>query len=130
MTNTDFETFRAVLNQECTDILFKKGNDYSSDADRLANFKRLAGRLGLDPMQVWAVYFIKHIDAILTYCKNLEVQSEAIRLRFADARNYLDLGLALIEEINLAEKSREAFRDLHKTQLQPPRPWPKPERVT
>lgn len=98
MTNTDFETFRAIFHQECTDILFKKGADYSSDADRLANFKRLADRLGMHDMQVWAVYFIKHIDAILTYCRTLAVQSENIRGRFADARNYLDLGLALIEE--------------------------------
>jgi hypothetical protein len=98
MNAAEFQDFRARFDSECAEVLHVKGNDYSSGQDRLANFKRLAERLGLDPIQIWAVYFVKHVDAILEFAKAGDVSSEPIRGRFGDARNYLDLGLALIEE--------------------------------
>jgi hypothetical protein len=98
MKTANFGRWRTLFDEECAAILRVKGNDYASGDDRLANFKRLAARLGLSPIQVWAVYFVKPIDAILEYAKAGKVSSEPIRGRFAVARNYLDLGLALIEE--------------------------------
>lgn len=80
-------------------ILKQKGADYTRhSADRLANFKRGAEGLGLSPLQVWAVYFSKHVDAIMSFVKTGKVESEAIEGRFDDAINYLYLGEALIRE--------------------------------
>lgn len=68
-------------------------------ADVLANFKRVAERTGMTPLQVWAVYFLKHVDAITTgACKPELPQAEALEGRFADAVNYLKLGWGLINE--------------------------------
>ena len=52
-------------------ILLSKGNDYTEGGergddseDRLWNFKEVAKRFGLTPLQVWAVYWTKHNNAI------------------------------------------------------------------
>jgi hypothetical protein len=88
-------------------VLQAKGTDYSSKEDRLSNFKKLAEDLGVSPMVIWSVYFKKHIDAILSFSKNGQVESEPIRERFVDARNYLDLGLALVEDLKGEQVTRK-----------------------
>lgn len=87
------------MEREEREILKLKGADYSDSSghNRLANFERLAARLGLSDLQIWAVYAMKHIDAILTYCADGRVQSEAIEGRITDARNYLALLRLMIE---------------------------------
>lgn len=82
-------------------LLLSKGSDYSDNNDRLSNFKNNSCKLGLRPMQVWAIYFLKHIDAISKYCATEKLASEPIESRFLDALNYLMLGLALIKENDL-----------------------------
>lgn len=77
-----------------------KGGEYAGDVDRLANFRRNATRLGLQPETVWAVYFNKHIDALMQYISDLEhgksrPSSEPITGRALDAVTYLILFLAL-----------------------------------
>ena len=67
--------------------------------DVLTNFKSVAERLNLTPLQVWSVYFLKHIDAITSYAQNVRTpQAESIDSRFYDAINYLKLGFALLKE--------------------------------
>lgn len=69
------------------------------DIDVLQNFKSIAKRLGISPMQVWGVYSLKHLDAIMSYAKDPNLpQAEDLKGRFADARNYLMLGYALLTE--------------------------------
>lgn len=82
------------------ELLLKKGADYTRhDPDRLANFKTVAAGLGMKPEQVWAIYFMKHIDAIMAYVKTGKAESEAISGRTDDAINYLLLFEALIEDL-------------------------------
>ncbi len=98
----DLETltkFRDTLNKECEDTLLKKGEAYTRRSkDRLKNFKEVSKNLGLTPLIAWSVYWHKHIDAIMFYLKTGQEGPEGIRENFKDARNYLDLGLALIDE--------------------------------
>lgn len=104
----DLDTFRAFADKflsEQSSILESKGNDYADRGDRLINFKRIGERLGVGPMAVWATYFMKHVDAILTFVRDGEVASEPIRGRFLDVANYALLGAALAEEL---ERSKEA----------------------
>lgn len=100
MTPEEFRVFREKLQAECTQIIIAKGKDYSGEKDVLTNFKRCAERLGMenDVIKIWAVYFIKHLDAILAYVATGKVASESIRSRIIDAKNYLDFGLAIAEE--------------------------------
>ena len=75
-----------------------KGHDYAGDDDALNNFKSAGERVGLDPIQVWGIYFLKHIAAIETFVKEGNVKSEPIEGRVQDAILYLFLLLGLIAE--------------------------------
>jgi len=75
---------------------------YSDNIDKLSNFKKLALRLDLEPFQVWAVYFGKHIDAIYNAIARapdcpLDL-SEGFESRLVDAAAYLSLGYDLYME--------------------------------
>src|SRR3990172_12413162 len=99
MNNTEFIEFRNKFNEECEDILGTKGEAYTQNSiDRHKNFKANAEKLGLTPLQVWAVYFNKHIDAIIHFIKNNKEGPEGVRSNMLDARNYIDLGVSLVEE--------------------------------
>lgn len=98
MKRSEFNEFMENFLLQTTEIMTTKGNDYAGDEDVLTNFKTNASRLGLDPAQVWAVYFMKHIDAILTHVRDGEVKSEPIEGRVSDAINYLILFAAMLED--------------------------------
>lgn len=95
MDRKTFNNNRLSLNEYCEQLLDVKGNDYTTGGDRLDNFKKVAEMVGVTPLQVWAVYSMKHIFALLKYVRSGAVQSEPIEGRFADARNYIDLGYGL-----------------------------------
>src|SRR5262245_30775383 len=99
MNAKDFADLRGKFNEECEALLLTKGQDYTSNADRLSNFKEVAAMIGVSPLQVWAVYALKHWFAILNYVKRGKVESEAIESRFADERNYIDLGYGLLHDV-------------------------------
>ena len=100
MNQQDFTEFTRVFNEEADKILVAKGNDYSIDQDRLANFKRLAAALSLDPFVIYAVYTAKHCEAILTWVRHGKLESESLRSRFIDLRNYAILGAALAKDLS------------------------------
>ena len=80
-------------------MLLKKGSDYSGMNDRHRNFKEAGSSAGVSPLVAWWIFFKKHLDAIATYVREGKVQSEPIQERFKDARNYLDLGAALVRDV-------------------------------
>jgi hypothetical protein len=83
----------------------KRGGYTRGDVDVLCNFKAVASRAGLTPEQVWAVYTLKHVDALLSLMTQPDLPvAEAAPGRFADLLNYVKLGYALWKE-------REAARD-------------------
>ena len=99
MNSIDFDALVATSRARQDLILKQKGDDYTRhEVDRLSNFKRSAAAIGLTPLQVWAIFTNKHIDAIMAYIKTGQVESEGIEGRFDDAINYLHLGEALIKE--------------------------------
>lgn len=73
-----------------------KNHDYTAASqDALANFKMVAAMLGLKPRQVWAVYFMKHVMAVMAWAKTGKVESEGLAGRFVDLVNYAALGEAI-----------------------------------
>lgn len=87
------EDFQAVL-KECDRLLTVKGHDYTQGDlkrahGRLKNFYRSAEKLGVPARTVLAVYLAKHMDAIETFLKLGQVESEPIEGRICDAINYL-----------------------------------------
>jgi hypothetical protein len=99
--------FDALQNEELK-ILSSKGVDYAGDEDALRNFKINAERLGLSKYQVWEVYAMKHIDAILTSIRrnpNAPTrQAETLYGSILDGRNYLGLLACLLAEDDAKEE--------------------------
>ena len=102
----DFNNLNKEMLKECFKTLDFKGHDYTGAAeeDALANFKLVAHTTGLTPLQVWSVYFHKHVDAIMTFIKKGELKSETIDSRILDAINYLLLLNGLIKETENAKR--------------------------
>lgn len=127
MNREQFNKLVAETAAQTTDLIVRKGGEYANDEEVLANFMGQAKRLGLTPLQTWAVYFGKHIDAIESYNRRVmgvlttlpkpsvtgalsvrslaaslsivdEKLSEPIEGRFHDAINYLHLGLAILKQ--------------------------------
>lgn len=95
-----YDSICASLIERATSIKQKKRPAYTAaDEDVLINFKSVAKKAGITPMQAWLVYFLKHIDAISSQAKDPTIpQAEPIIDRFADAINYLYLGYALYDD--------------------------------
>jgi hypothetical protein len=109
MTNEEFDKHVGSFFDFIASIGKTKGREYSGAIDgkddRLANFKRLAVKLGVTPETVCLIYGTKHLDAIDTFVKTLQktgkipVQlSEPIEGRFHDAVLYLILLSAIVAE--------------------------------
>lgn len=100
MNADQYDRTAAALLFEARQIETSKRPAYTiGSEDVLANFKRVAARVGITPGQVMAVYMLKHVDAVTSaLCRPDLPQAEAISGRFADNINYLKLGYALICE--------------------------------
>ena len=98
MDRTEFLALLDREHQTIVEINTRKGHDYAGDDDALANFKRQAAALGLKPEQVWAVFAGKHWEAVMTYCREGEVQSEPIKGRIHDIILYSYLLMGLVDE--------------------------------
>ena len=103
MQQTEFENLFKKIAAQAEHLLVVKGGEYAGSADRLANFKRGAALVGVDPLTVLAIYLSKHYDAVMSYVRASEAGtkltlSEPIEGRFLDLINYCILAIALIEE--------------------------------
>lgn len=111
MTNNEFNTLISAFRKEQDKLIINKGNDYTNgngEADRLYNFKWVAEQLGLTPLQVLGVYWLKHVLAIMTFIKEGKLESEGIESRLLDENNYNLLMKALIDE---CENNRHCIKD-------------------
>ena len=98
MTQKEFDAIANKLLAKAEKIKSSKGADYSEDNDRLSNFKNIAREMGCKPSLVWAVYFRKHIDAVIKHTRCGQTESEPIEDRLADIINYCLLYQGLVEE--------------------------------
>ena len=101
MNLRNYEGIKLGLRTLADNIEAEKRPAYTiGSEDVLANFKRVAERSNVSPLQCINVYFLKHVDSLSALCSDPDIpQSEEMLGRFADAYNYLQLLLALyIEE--------------------------------
>jgi hypothetical protein len=98
MNQKEYQETREYILNKAQDIMDAKQPEYTNKSiDVLNNFKTTAESIGIKPMEVWAVFFNKHIQAILTHAGNPNMkQAEPIDSRYADAINYLFLGFSLL----------------------------------
>ena len=100
MTQQEFKETKKYLLDKCQEIMEAKQPEYTQkNIDILNNFKCSAKFIGIEPMEVWAVFFNKHIQAILTHAGDPYMpQAEPIESRYADAINYLLLGFSILQD--------------------------------
>lgn len=99
MNFQQFDDFQKEIFAEVVSMAATKGKEYANDADRFANFNRLAQRLGVKREQILYVYLTKHLDSIESFVKNGQTFSnEGIRGRIVDAITYLTLLAGMIDE--------------------------------
>lgn len=99
MDKQTYSSIKETLLNGASIVEMGKQKDYSQGTeDVLSNFKRIAEASGLQPLQVWLVYFLKHVDAVSTFAKTGRVASEPIEGRFQDLLNYVFLGYALVKD--------------------------------
>ena len=98
MTQQEFKETRKYILEKAQDIMDAKQPEYTNKSmDVLYNFISTAKSIGIEPMEVWAVFFNKHVQAILSHAGDSNMkQAEPIESRYADAINYLFLGFALL----------------------------------
>jgi len=98
MNQKEFQETRNYILEKAQDIMDAKQPEYTNKSiDVLKNFKSTAKSIGIQPMEVWAVFFNKHIQAILSHSGDPNMhQAEPIDSRYADALNYLFLGFAML----------------------------------
>lgn len=97
-----FDVVRKHLANEREEIVQKKRPEYTEGhEDVLRNFKVVATELGITPIQVWYVYFRKHVASISQFAADSKLTlSEPIFGRICDAMNYLELLYALVQDEN------------------------------
>ena len=100
MTKTQYNTLIQTLAEMRDDIVAAKRPEYTEGhEDVLNNFKVVAAELGISPIQVWYVYFRKHVASISQFAKDPSRQmSEPVDGRICDAMNYLELLFALVHD--------------------------------
>lgn len=98
------EVFKEFTEKEDT-ILAWKASEYGEGGDRLQNFREIAEFLGYKTQDVALMYLLKHIQSISLAVKTDNYTwawetdgGEAIKQRIADARNYLLLLAACLDE--------------------------------
>ena len=106
MKRDEFINLMESMHQEEKEEHLKKNADY---ADRnginiLANFERVAQNLNITPQMALLIYMEKHMDAIRTYIRFGSVTSEPIEGRIKDARVYLSLLRAMVEQKKVFER--------------------------
>ena len=107
MTPEQFEILRDEFLIREARILDWKAGEYTANRDRLLNFREVADFLGQKPAEVALVYLLKHVQSIALsvrtgkYAWAWEKEGgEGLKQRIADARNYLLLLAACLEEEN------------------------------
>ena len=111
------ELFKEFTEKEDS-ILAWKAEEYSRGEDRLQNFREIAAFLDCQPEDVVLMYLLKHIqsialavqDGVYTWRWHVE-EGEGLKQRIADARNYLLLLAAALDEKAGKSGAVLTFRD-------------------
>src|SRR5574341_1277679 len=103
MNDQDFKKIRKEFDEMATRELDDRGPSYAEDEDRLANFKVLGHELGITAMQVLMVYLKKHMRSIERYVRDGHQTSGGVITNFVGVRNYLDLAVALMKDLQSPE---------------------------
>lgn len=99
MTRAQMKEVMEQVFQECDRLRDAGQQEYAHDEeDALANFRRVAEQLGIEPSAVLITYFLKHVDGIVAFVRGHHSQREDVRGRISDAIVYLCLLRGMLDE--------------------------------
>jgi len=101
MNQEDFNEVVEDRTRQIIEVLTEKAKEYSSDTDRLHNFKVGAALLGVSPEKYAWFLSVKHLVSIQDTIDAIDEEfpsQEYVNEKFGDAINYLILLDALIRE--------------------------------
>ena len=109
MKSKEFNKHREEFFKTAMVLSDAKSVEYTiSNEDRLYNFKHVAARTGITPIQALMVYVLKHVDAICNDAKTgKQFSDETFMSRAHDICNYMVLATALHKETHINENSTE-----------------------
>lgn len=81
MNIKDFNEHVDAVVAASADLLKRKGEEYSSDVDRLSNFKRNAEKQRQTVLNVWKTYYGKHADSLDSYFARVQQVAERKAMR-------------------------------------------------
>ena len=118
-----FQKLYEEFMQHEEDLLNWKAGEYTTNQDRIQNFREIAAFLGdkpiiVNPGTIALIYMFKHIQSIKNAVITGRVnwywetpEGEGMKQRIADSRNYLALLAACLDEKN-EEASNERLPDI------------------
>ena len=99
MTHDELTKFLDNFGKEILDTIRAKNSDYAgASRNAFAAFDEAAAVLGLTREQVWAVYYMKHVQAVMRYIKTGGLMSESIMDRLTDLTAYPMLLAGMVSE--------------------------------
>ena len=109
MKSKEFNEHRQSFFEQAMTLSDAKSVEYTiSNEDRLYNFKHVAARTGITPIQALMVYVLKHVDAICNDAKTgKQFSDETFMSRAHDICNYMVLATALHKETHINDNSTE-----------------------
>ena len=109
MTSDQYTQWRDNFLHETLHLSDEKRVEYCNGNQHIdvhTNFKLIAEKLGLKPMQVLSVYLNKHLESLHSYFKSGKTYSnESIESRVCDIINYLLLAMSMKAEQDAKESS-------------------------
>jgi len=102
MNHIEFNKLLKEILERTTNVLETKSDEYSTDEDKLHNFKRAGKMLGCTPERaligMWTKHIISILDIVDAKDDGIEPDWERVEEKIGDAINYLILLEALIKE--------------------------------
>lgn len=105
MTAKQFEVLCKEFVKKEQELMNWKCDEYTKGGDRIINFKQVADFTNTTAKDVALMYLLKHIQSTAIAIKNNDYnwvwetpEGEGLKQRIADARNYLLLLAACIED--------------------------------
>ena len=98
MRHKEFEKLLKEIIERTTKVLSTKSDEYSTDSDKLHNFKRAGKMLNCTPEKALIGMWTKHIISILDIVDKIEADKFDNSIAFIDVNDDYDEFIGTVEE--------------------------------
>jgi hypothetical protein len=106
MTQDEFRTAVQDFFISAERELVRKNADYAPGSNPFEAFDEAARMLGLSREQVWAVFYMKHVQALVRWIAEGRLTTESIESRLTDLSTYPAILAAMIQDSGGTDETR------------------------